>query len=101
MWYIEQLEDHLKTVYGRDIWNEQIKAKIKDIISYSLQSVQETLDSRRGSMELLGYDIMIDEQFNPWLIEVNSSPTMEFSTGVTTKLAQNVMESVVKVVSDY
>jgi len=44
---------------------------------------------------------MIDDELKPWLIEVNSSPTMEFSTGVTKKLAQNVMESIAKVISDY
>ena len=43
----------------------------------------------------------LDENYNAWLIEVNSSPTMEYSTGVTKVLAQNVMESIVKVVSDY
>lgn len=101
MWYIEQLQDHLKTTYGRDIWTEDIEPKVKDIIIYSLQSVQDMLDTRKGSMELLGYDIMIDDQFNPWLIEVNSSPTMEYSTGVTKHLAQNVMESIVKIISDY
>lgn len=101
MWFIEQLQDHLIKTYGRDVWNDEIKQKCKDIIIYSLQAVQDSLDTRKGSMEMLGYDIMIDEQFNCWLIEVNSSPTMEYSTGVTKVLAQNVMESVVKVISDY
>jgi tubulin monoglycylase TTLL3/8 len=101
MWYIEQLKDHLKSTYGRDIWEEDIVPKVKDIIIHSLQAVQDVMDTRKGSMELLGYDIMIDDQFKPWLIEVNSSPTMEYSTGVTKHLAQNVMESIVKVISDY
>ncbi len=74
---------------------------MKDIIIHSLQSVQDMLDTRKGSMEMLGYDIMIDDNFTPWLIEVNSSPTMESSTGVTSHLTQSVMESVVKVISGY
>lgn len=101
MWFIEQLQSHFVQTYGRDIWSEEIEQKCKDIIIHSLQAVQDCIDNRKGSMELLGYDVMIDDTFNPWLIEVNSSPTMEFSTGVTKALAQNVMESVVKVISDY
>ena len=101
MWFVEQLQEYLIKKTGRDIWTEEIKQKCKDIIIYSLQSVQDCLDTRKGSMELLGYDIMIDEDYNAWLIEVNSSPTMESSTGVTKVLTQNVMESIVKVISDY
>ncbi|CAI2381666.1 unnamed protein product [Moneuplotes crassus] len=101
MWHIEQLITHLQEKHGRDIWNEEIKPKIKDIIIHSLQSVQDLLDTRKGSTEMLGYDIMIDENFTPWLIEVNSSPTMESSTKVTAHLVTNVMQSVVKIISDY
>jgi tubulin monoglycylase TTLL3/8 len=101
MWFIEELQSYLIQKHGTDIWNEKIKPRWHEIVTYSLQAVQDMLDSRKGSMEMFGYDIMVDEQFNSWLIEVNSSPTMEYSTGVTKELAQKVMESVVKVISDY
>lgn len=36
--------------------------------------------SRKNTLEVFGYDFMIDENYKVWLIEVNSSPTMEYST---------------------
>ena len=50
---------------------------------------------------MFGYDIMIDEDFNCWLIEVNSSPAMDYSTDVTANLVKKVSEDTVKVVVDY
>ena len=55
----------------------------------------------KGSFELFGFDLMIDEDFNMWLIEVNSSPAMDYSTPVTERLVKIVLEDAIKVVVDY
>ena len=52
-------------------------------------------------MELFGYDFMIDDNYNAWLIEVNSSPTMEYSTKITKKLVKSVMKDTAKVIVDW
>lgn len=44
---------------------------------------------------------MIDDEFNMWLIEVNSSPAMDYSTDVTTRLVKMVLEDCIKVVVDH
>ena len=43
---------------------------------------------------------MIDDQLNPWLIEINMSPAMDYSTPVTKRLVKCVMEDTVKVIAD-
>mmetsp|Transcript_23877 Transcript_23877/g.16859 ORF Transcript_23877/g.16859 Transcript_23877/m.16859 type:complete len:110 (+) Transcript_23877:450-779(+) len=58
-------------------------------------------DTKKNCFELFGYDLMIDEDFNVWLIEVNSSPAMDYSTKVTERLVKMVSEDIVKVVVDY
>jgi len=50
---------------------------------------------------MFGYDVMVDDDFNCWLIEVNSSPAMDYSTDVTERLVKMVLEDTIKVVIDY
>lgn len=38
------------------------------------------VEPRKNSFELFGFDVMIDEKYTPWLLEVNTSPCMEYST---------------------
>ena len=44
---------------------------------------------------------MVDQDFNCWLIEVNSSPAMDYSTHITEKLVKMCLEDTVKVMVDY
>jgi tubulin monoglycylase TTLL3/8 len=53
---------------------------MKKYVTCSVESVQDMVDNRKNSFEFLGYDFMVDEDLKVWLIEVNSSPSMDHST---------------------
>ena len=38
--------------------------------------------------ETFGYDFMVDTSFNVWLLEVNSSPSMEYSSPITERMVK-------------
>ena len=84
----------------QDLWTHKIWPQIKNIIKMSLISVMDSVEHRKNSFEIYGYDFMIDEDLKTWLIEVNSSPAMDYSTPVTTPLVKAVLEDTVKVVVD-
>jgi tubulin monoglycylase TTLL3/8 len=61
---------------------------------------------------MFGYDFMIDDKFGVWLIEVNSSPAMDYSTvnnnlfnvkkkHVTEKIVKEGSGDLAKVIVDY
>ena len=101
MWYDDELENYLDQVFGNNPWKNKIRPKIKDIIIYTLLSVEDRIINRHNSFELYGYDFMIDNNLNVWLIEVNSSPALDYSTEVTEKIVKSGLEDLVKVVIDY
>ena len=47
---------------------------------------------------MYGYDILIEDNLKPWLIEVNSSPSLSTTTDADRKLKMSVMESVMQIV---
>merc|ERR550514_472021 len=77
---------------------------MKNIVLWSLRTVMESVEHRKNSAELFGYDFMFSEEPGKdpkvWLIEVNSSPAMDYSTRVTTPLVKKVMEDTAKVMVD-
>ena len=80
MWNIGNFKNYLTETYERDVYTLNLLPKIKDIVIYSLESVQDVIKSRKNTHEIFGYDLMVDTNFDVWLIEINASPCMEYST---------------------
>ena len=70
----------LKGITGKDMFFDKIKPDMKKITKYTCQAALEIIDARKNSHELFGYDFMVDSNYNSWLIEINSSPAMDYST---------------------
>ena len=97
MWTNEEfVEKFLVPNNQPDAWEQVIYPQMKNAIICSMQSSQEIIESRKNTFELYGADFMIGEDLKPWLIEINSSPTMAKSTEVTTLLCDNVQEDIIK-----
>ena len=55
---------------------------------------------RRSCFELFGYDFIIDEDFNTWLIEVNTNPCIEESSKVLKILLPRMIDDMLKLSVD-
>ena len=75
-----------------------IKEFVKDTI---LASYRELDPYRRANtMEIFGYDFMLDRKMKPWLIEVNTNPCLELASKYLAVLIPNMLENAFRIVVD-
>ena len=75
---------------------------IKEMICKTLFSVRKKINSenRQNSFEIFGYDFIIDSDFNPWLIEINSNPCLELSSKLLQMLIPRMINDAFKLTLD-
>ncbi|XP_053960124.1 tubulin glycylase 3B [Anastrepha ludens] len=101
MWSLEQFKVYLKHSNApENIWEDRIYPGFKEnLIAVVMSSLEET-EFVENSFELYGCDLMLDEEYNPILIEINSTPDMSPSTGVTARICPLALRDLVKVIVD-
>jgi tubulin polyglutamylase TTLL1 len=96
-WSINNLRFYMEQVHGK-VGVDKCFEEINNIIYISLKSVQNVVSNDKHCFELYGYDILIDQNLKPWLIEVNASPSISPTTGPDRTIKMNLLQDVFKIV---
>jgi len=73
-----------------------------EIVIKTFNAVRKTIDPnrRKSCFELFGYDFILDSDFNMWLIEVNTNPCIEESSGLLKVLLPRMIENMLNLTVD-
>nr|XP_009667854.1 PREDICTED: probable tubulin polyglutamylase TTLL9 [Struthio camelus australis] len=96
-WMIQQLRQYLTAKHGAELV-EVLFADMDNIFIKSLQSVQKVIISDKHCFELYGYDILIDQNLKPWLLEVNASPSLAASSQEDYELKCHLLKDTLHIV---
>ena len=97
-----EFQKYLDTNHKEVNFTSQILPKIKSIVKQTMLAAYTSIDSNRRMhcMEIFGYDFMIDQDFKPWLIEVNTNPCLELSAPHLRTIIPAMLENAFKLVLD-
>eukprot|EP00928_Gymnodinium_smaydae_P037449 TRINITY_DN25992_c0_g6_i1.p1 TRINITY_DN25992_c0_g6~~TRINITY_DN25992_c0_g6_i1.p1 ORF type:complete len:935 (+),score=215.17 TRINITY_DN25992_c0_g6_i1:221-3025(+) len=103
MWDDDQYSRFLREQFGFNAYRERVVPAMKKAVIATFTAVQDPLSKSRNPQncfELLGLDFMVDDELNVWLLEVNLSPSMEYSTSITARMVPEVLEDALAVLLD-
>lgn len=91
--YQNQIDPSFEGKFPNGAYKDKILPQIrKGVISSILACRDGILPSPgKGNHEVFGYDFMVDTSFNVWLLEVNASPSMEYSSAITERMVKEVL----------
>ena len=92
-WALRNLKLYLIGKYG-PARTDQLFREIEEVVIYSLLAVQKVMINDKHCFEMYGYDVMIDDNLKPWLIEVNASPSVTADTPTDYELKFGLLDDV-------
>lgn len=98
-----------RVLRANDIDDKLIFSRIKEVIVKTFIAVQEEMTAnfltfvphRNNCFQLFGFDIMIDDKLNPWLLEVNLSPSLSCDSPLDQKIKSELISDLFNMAGVY
>ena len=93
------LSAFLKHLRANNINTTELMQSIEDVIIKSIVSVEFSVNSackmfvphRNNCFEVYGFDILVDSNLKPWLLEVNMSPSLNTDSVIDMKIKSSML----------
>ena len=96
-WNVTNLRLFLESTRGLAATTKMF-TQIDDLLVHSAKAVQNVMINDRHCFECYGYDLLIDEELKPWLVEVNASPSLATTTVMDRDMKCSLMKDVLDIV---
>lgn len=96
-WALKSLRFYIESAFGTEA-QQKMHDDISQIIITSLRSVQSVMINDKHCFEMYGFDILLDSNLKPWLIEVNASPSLSTTTKTDKDLKMNLINDVYRII---
>jgi tubulin polyglutamylase TTLL1 len=97
-WHLRNLRLFVEQVHGLEASNRLFSA-MDNLIVHSLRAVQGVMVNDKHCFECYGYDILIDADLRPWLVEVNASPSLTTTTEADRVLKLSLLRDIYAIVA--
>lgn len=91
---LKTFKNYLTEIGEMDVWENVIYSGMKKIIVGIMLSNQDSLKYTKNRFGFYCCDFILDEDFRPWLIEINNSPDLHPSTNV--RICHRVVSDIIK-----
>ena len=99
----DDLQNNIDLNYNHKInFKREILPKIYNIVKFCFQSVRSKINSmkRKYTFEIFGFDFMIDCNFEPFLIEINTNPGLEESSPLIKMIVPRMLDDALRLTVD-
>jgi len=96
---IDSLVENIITmgkIQSKEEYSVKVDKKIQEIMTLIFTVIKDKLDRKFGCFELFGFDFLLDDNLNPYLIEINTNPALYTDTQVQKDLLPKLVEDIVK-----
>lgn len=103
-WSLAAFMKYLEQTGGIDtdlFWSRIYDIILKSVISGEnlvFNAIKKTCIHRTNCFEVFGYDVLIDSNLKPWLIEINLSPSLACDSPIDLEIKSNLISNTLNLV---
>ena len=95
---LDKLRLYILSKYGEEA-TDKCYFDIQELVIKTLIATCKIISNDKRCFELYGFDIMLDSNLKPWLIEINGSPSMTANTPTDKNLKNGLLDDTLTIVN--